>query len=195
MSTGRSSRKKRGRGLKKLYGEALLNKQLGHCGLCWEPLDASYDIDHIKPLGTHWKGQSTNANVLVNLQATHRLCNHRKGNSAMWINRYLLETVFLWRAHGSPGGPLNALEFLVCLPELRLSAVNVSWGWDQQEGHHFSLYSRDETVLPGDLDTIELFCQHAEKIPDIPYEYIADRMDMVLVPDLLEANRPSSSAS
>jgi len=113
----------------------------------------------------------------------------------MWINRYLLETVFLWRAHGSPGGPLNALEFLVCLPELRLSAVNVSWGWDQQEGHHFSLYSRDETVLPGDLDTIELFCQHAEKIPDIPYEYIADRMDMVLVPDLLEANRPSSSAS
>lgn len=187
MSAGKSNRKKRMRGLKGIHGEALLDKQLGFCGLCWEPLDTSYNIDHIKPLGTHWTGLSTNANALVNLQVTHQSCNQRKDNSAMWINRYLLETVFLWRAHGSPGGPLNALEFLVCLPELRLSAVNVSWGWGQNKEHHFTLYCRDEMVLSGDLDTIELFCQHVMKVPEIPYEFIAGRMDMTLVPTSAEA--------
>ncbi len=75
----------------------------------------------------------------------------------------------------------------MCLPELRLSAVNVSWGWGQNKEHHFTLYCRDEMVLSGDLDTIELFCQHVMKVPEIPYEFIAGRMDMTLVPTSAEA--------
>lgn len=183
MSTGKSNRKKRIRGLRKVHGDALLDKQLGLCGLCWELLGTTYNVDHIKPLGAQWTSMFTDANALVNLQATHWSCNQRKGNSAMWLNRYLLEAVFLWRAHGSHGGPLNALEFLVCLPELRLSAVNVSWGFKRGEGEHFTVCCRNETVLSGDDDTVALFCQHATKIPAIPYESIAGRMDRILVPN------------
>ncbi|MXW99133.1 MAG: hypothetical protein F4Z89_11030 [Acidimicrobiaceae bacterium] len=185
MSTGKSNRKKRIRGLRKVHGGVLLDKQLGFCGLCWEVLDSSYSVDHIKPLGVQWTSMFTDANALVNLQATHWLCNQRKGDSAMWLNRYLLEAVFLWRAHGSHGGPLNALEFLVCLPELRISAVNVSWGYKQGEGEHFIVRCRNEVVLTGDDDTISLFCQHATKIPTIPYESISGRMDRKLVPSEL----------
>lgn len=190
MSTAKSHRKKRIRGLRKAHGGELLDKQLGLCGLCWEILDTSYNIHHIKPLGMQWTSMITDANTFVNLQATPWSCNQRKGNSATCLNRYLLEAVFLWRAPGSHGGPLNALEFLVCLPELRLSAVNVSWGYKRGEGGHVTVRCRNEIVLSSDDGAVSLFCQHATKIPTILYENISSRMDRILVPgELIKPSR------
>ena len=73
----------------------------------------------------------------------------------------MARTWFAW-------GPLNALEFLVCLPELRLSAVNVSWGYKRCEGGHFTVQCRNEIVLSGDDDTVSLFCRQVAKIPRFP---------------------------